>query len=116
MTRVFLIQEPPAGRDLSTAAKYGSFELIFSQSDKPSLLPGPCLFKARQKVRDAKPEDYFCWAGGDPYASFLVGIALAEQNWPSIKFLRWDRLRGDDGNRHGGFYVPTEVALRANRS
>lgn len=110
---VYILHETKDPRDFSTATQYGKFDFIFSQDESPTRTPGPCLFKARQRLRSFDPnEDFLLWAGGDPTALLLVGAVLAELNLHQIKYLRWERNRLPNGERSGGFYVPTNLNMR----
>jgi hypothetical protein len=123
LARVFLIQPPTANKsgwvpDLSSATRYGAIVNVLGPEDQPSLSPGPCLRKIRYRLKDFTEDDYILFAGGDPAAMLLVGVALRDgitinRFAPrSIKLLRWERERDQDGRRTKmGAYLPTEVAL-----
>lgn len=113
MSNVYLIQEPREDRDLSSAQRYGTITSVFSLNDRPSMTPGPCLQKARRVLAHFHPDDYLVWAGGDFVAGILIGIALKEQNFQSVKMLRWDRERDTSGGRTGGgYYIPFEIQMK----
>jgi hypothetical protein len=111
--KVYIIQDPGKERDLSSAQRYGVLEYILTPNDKPSFLPGPCLYKLRKAFTNLTTEDYIVSLGGDPLGNVLAGIALGESTLPVINILRWERERDFNGERTGGgFYVPLHINKR----
>lgn len=117
MSKVFVIHEPRGPRDFTSADRYGPIYNLLNQSDKPSLAPGPCLHKLRRELGQIGPDDYLTFAGGDPLAPLLAGIALADSGLRDLNWLRWERTMGADGQRiqQAGFYVPVQLCIREPR-
>jgi len=109
-----MIQQPINARDFSSAARYGSLDVVFNDSRfQPSLAPGPSAFELRKAFRDFDPnEDYVLVSGGDPLGVLLAGQVLGTM-FPreTIQALRWERERAIDGQRTegGGFYMPVKL-------
>lgn len=113
---VYMVQEPAAGRDLSSAQRYGKLVSLLSLREQASLTPGPSLFKLQKLLRDFNPDkDYVCFPGGDPMALALTMLTLRDMNFREIQYLRWERERSIDGERFNnrGFYLNVSVPLRA---
>ena len=102
--------------DLSSAQRYGTITPILEGDDIPSLTPGPCLLKLKQAlVKEYHPEDYICYALGDPATAFLAGMIFAREGLmrAPVNWLYWDRERDTEGNRtKGGYYVPSRIEYR----
>ncbi len=113
MNKVYIVQEPPHERDLSSAESYGQLVTVLTTYDRPSITPGPCLYKLRSELSKFTKEDYLVWTGGDPMGALLAGIVIAELPFNEIKLLRWDRKKDLNGVRtEVGFYVPVVLNKR----
>lgn len=121
---VYLIQEPrpflnhrtgkDTTRDVSSAAQYGVLRHLLGADDQPTNMPGPCLNKIKSGLAGFDAEqDYILFAGGDPLGALLTGLALRDHPFPTVQFLRWDRVRDKSGQRNGtGVYTPITVNIR----
>lgn len=107
LPNVWLLQQPPIERDMSSAARYGVIRPILEANKRASILPGPCLNDIRLKLKDFKDGDYVFFAGGDSNVLLLAGIVLAEKGAKHVRLMRWQK--GKDGE--GGTYIPSEVRL-----
>lgn len=109
MSVVYLIQAPQpsiyTGRvnDIREAEKFGRIITLVLPGERPSDTPGPLYHALRQRLRDAGPDDYILWSGGDPAGLLLCGAVLYELGVPSIQFLKWERER----NKINGQRIPT---------
>ena len=117
MARVFVINQPVSSRegytyDVSPAMQYGGINFIYRADDPlPSVDPTFAVVRAHDVLQDANPNDYFVWAGGDPFG-MVVAIAVASEYLDGvIRYLRWDRGRDEKGRRTSrvGFYSPILV-------
>ena len=114
MPTVYLVQEPRAAKDLSSAQRYGTLQPILGAGDDVGLTPGPALHKLARALRRFAGDDYLCAAGGDPLGLALALVALRNETpLREVQFLRWERERDIHGRRLQGvgFYVPTKVQL-----
>lgn len=93
--RIWLVQFPTNNADFSSASRYGEIVTVLDKNDRPSQMPGQNLHKVRRILKDFEPGDFILWAGGDPLAMQLVGIALAELNIKSYNFLSWDKFESN---------------------
>lgn len=112
---VYVVQEPAAGRDFSSAQRYGKLVSVLTSREHASLTPGPALHKMSKCLRDFNPhKDYICFPGGDPMALALAMLALRDMGFKEVQFLRWERERSIDGERKpgSGFYINVSVPLR----
>jgi hypothetical protein len=101
--------------DLSSAGHYGKIEFVFETEDRPSVMPGPMLDKARGVLKDFNDEDFLLWAGGDPVAFMIATGVAAQTNGGRIPFLVWERERLPYGAPRppvrGGSYLPRDVKV-----
>jgi len=122
MATVYLIQQPTLrnGRpmDLSRAQEFGVLLPLLTMSDKPSHAPELWRDRLAEMLAGYTPADFLLWVGGDPLALVFAAQAAAAATGGRFSFLRWERLRDNDGQRskseHGefkGFYVPVLVDL-----
>ena len=124
---IFVVIKPKPGPqgytyDISPAQEYGEIEFIFDAYENPSANPRGALERVRLKLGHYNPKtDFVVTAGGDPYASILVGFVLCELNLP-VRYLRFERLRGRavDSLASGssvstktGYYIPVEIPSSA---
>ena len=125
---IFVVIKPKPGPqgytyDISPAQEYGEIDFIFDAYENPSSNPRGALERLRLKLGKYNPKtDYIVTAGGDPYASILVGFVLCELNLP-VRYLRFERLRGRStvdapaaaGNAPSktGYYIPVEIPSSA---
>ena len=122
MSTVYLIQEPRpsiyTGRtnDVREAEKFGRIITLVLPGERPSDTPGPIYQELRRRLRDARPDDYILWSGGDPAGLLLCGAVLYELGLPSIRFLKWERVRdlvnGQRVPTGKGKYFPVEMVFR----
>ena len=120
MPRVYVAHQPrptagPNSRntyDITPALQYGEVVFVFEASFSPSSNPEEAAEIAHEKLKDIQPGDYIVWAGGDPLAAFIVGALAADKTAGQLKYLRWDRERGDGGIATGrGCYSPVALEL-----
>lgn len=111
--RVFLVQQPQKNIDLSSASNYGTIFPVYAYNDSPSLLPGPALKKAKEALAEMEDGDYLVATGGDKLGIILVTVAMLEKGITHFNWLKYDRVRKQDGGReyYHGYYVPVEIKL-----
>jgi len=110
----YLVQYPSNPKvDLSLADRYGEILPVNHTSLNVSSTPGQALQNLRTALRNFNPEDdYLLWAGGDPMAIFLAGIAIGELGIEEFQVLVYNRIRDEDRNIIGGKYVPTRIRTK----
>ncbi len=118
---VYIIQEPRTpkegqsgfARDLSSAAEHGHVVFIYDSGFQASQLPGPAIVKARQALKNFGPDDFLCWAGGDPACLIVAAGVAADVNMGKVQYLRWERgPKPMDNQPRTGFYIPVEFRFR----
>lgn len=115
---VFVIQTPKPGPkgysyDISPALEFGQPIYVFEADEQPGLTPVPSTLKARRVLENFNDRDYILWAGGDPFAFAIVVAVAMEINNGKLHFLRWERKRGEDGQRTGrGYYMAVRLSTR----
>lgn len=88
MSTVFVVQEVE-GKNLLPARQFGTLEALLPQG-QIALLPGPSIFKLRQKLKNYSDTDYLLLVG-DPVAIALAAMVAASFNNGKVNFLKWDR-------------------------
>lgn len=123
MSKVFGVHEPPpykdykrdgalVEKDLSSAQRYGQLMFLLNRADRPSTMPGPCLRKIQQGLKDFTPEDYLFFPGGDHVGLMLTGTVLRDMGFREVQWLKWEKERDTQGKlMPGGFYVPIKITL-----
>jgi hypothetical protein len=124
MSKVYCIQESYTKdqetnafipRDLSSAQKFGSVEILLNSQEKGSLSPDTVLNKIEDRLADFNHEtDYLCSTGGDPLNIGLVFCILTRWNVPFVKFLRWERERVGGKPTGQGFYIAVQIPLNGD--
>lgn len=98
--------------DLSPLAQYGAIHFLFDESRAPCLQPTRSLEKMVKNFDRVKfdPEnDYVCYFSPDSFASFALGMILADYS-DEMRLLRYDRPVQADGTKaQRGVYVPTKL-------
>lgn len=122
---VYIVQKPrpridritgkQSDLDLSSAGHYGRIEYVFDTDDRPSVMPGPMLEKAKGVLKDFGEGDFLLWAGGDPVA-FMIATGVAGQvNMGKVPFLVWERQPVPYGQPvprvRVGSYLPLDVKV-----
>lgn len=104
--RVFLIQEPGTGRDITTATQYGTIVQIFAAEESPGLRSESGLRRLAEALQSYDPaHDHICYAGGDWATMYLTGAVMQELGFETVSYLRWERGRGDQP----GTYRPVTI-------
>lgn len=85
---VYVVQEVQ-GKNILSASEFGKLEVLLSSS-QIALLPGPSIFKLRQKLKHYSDEDYLLLIG-DPVAIALAAEIASSFNNGKVNFLKWDR-------------------------
>ena len=111
---VYVVQAPRnAGHvDFSSAADFGKVKFILRDNAMALSSPHETLEEIRRQLENFGPDDYITSISGDPAASFMAGLCLPESYDGPIQWLRWERIRDENGNRTTkGFYVPATIDL-----
>lgn len=106
-SRVFVVQEPPRGVDITAATKFGKLIDPLLPADRQIVLGvSAVLARLRRQLEGFNDDDYLL-ALGDPVAIVLTCHVAAEKNRGRYKVLKWDR--------RSHFYYPVEVNLYPNK-
>jgi hypothetical protein len=105
MSTVYLIAQPTVKRDgelpvLTPLGQHGTVKTLINTGEYPSLHPERCLKLIEQRLANFNPaEDYIAWAGGDTLAAVLLGVVLAKMGIQNVRWLKYQRGWGSDGER-----------------
>lgn len=101
MPKVFIVNEPdesrvPAGRqswDTSPAAYFGDLVYVFTSDTPPPVRDREAAMeRAHDVLKEATPDDFLVWAGGDPFGMVLAAAILADYTDGHFTYLMWDRM------------------------
>lgn len=124
-TKVYLISQPSVSRDkrppnLRPLYEHGPVEVLVQSGENPAFHPDRVMRLIESRLKDFNADtDFIAHAGGDPLASVMVGIVLAdmaadpEQGFESIKWLRYERGKDNAGARthDNAKYIPVSIKL-----
>ena len=98
---VYVVQEVK-GRNILSAEKFGTMELLLSEGSQIVLSAGPTVRRLRHKLRNFNDDDYLLLIG-DPSAIGIACAIAATNNRGQFKCLKWDKREYK--------YYPVEVNL-----
>lgn len=97
--------------DLTDAARYGIFKIIFEPEDKPQFNPTKSIETARKVMQGFTPDDFLLWpGGGDPIAVMIACMVAAEES-EEVNILRWERNFDEIRDRRKGWYLPVKLNM-----
>lgn len=125
MSKVFLISQPSLARSQDHRPKsldrlydHGEVHVLVQAGEHVAFQPERMMRLIAQRLEGFNPEvDFIAHAGGDPLATMMVGMVLAdmsaEEGWQKVRWLRYDRPEdGRGGRTHiGAKYVPMDVVI-----
>jgi hypothetical protein len=93
--KVFFLEPPKHGHDVSNAAKHGEVRTVWPEGSKrPSVFRpneyGACLLKRLQEEGFAAERDMLCMSGSIVTVSVAVGCLMSK--WPAIKLLMFSSV------------------------
>ena len=98
--------------DLTDAARYGIFKIIFDPEDKPQFNPTKAIATARKAMEGFSPDDFLLWPGGGDPIAVMVACMIAAEESEEVNVLRWER-NFDEGerDRRKGWYLPVKLDM-----
>jgi hypothetical protein len=119
MPTVYLIAQPTVKRDgglpdLTPLSEYGEVKVLINSGEYPALHPERCLDLISTRLEKFDQErDFICWAGGDTLAAVFAGIVLERMQMTRVRWLKFQRGWGDDGDRdpNKSYYREVSVPL-----
>jgi hypothetical protein len=95
--------------------KYGDVEFIFrADQNFPSSDPAGAVKHAQTVLSNFTENDFLVWAGGDPLGMVIAAAVIGDFS-ASIKYLKWERARDENGDRKGGgYYTPVVLNIWEN--
>ena len=98
---VYVVQEVK-GRNILSAEKFGTLELLLPEGSQLVLSTGPTVRRLRYRLRNFNDDDYLLLIG-DPSAIGIACAGAATNNRGQFKCLKWDKREYK--------YYPVEVNL-----
>jgi hypothetical protein len=120
MPKVFIISTSyirgTEGPDFNQLSDFGELVFVLDNSANAIEYSRQASNRVAKVMNDYDNEkDYIVWAGGDPFATLLIGSWLGHQDFDTIKWLRFDRYIDETtGKRYPwkGRYVPVTVKVK----
>lgn len=127
MSKVYLISQPSLSRsrdhqpkNLERLYDHGEVQVLVQAGEHVAFQPERMMRLIAQRLSEFDPEaDFIAHVGGDPLATLMTGMVLAdmscdeEKGFDRVRWLRYDRPEdGRGGRTHiGAKYIPTDVMI-----
>jgi hypothetical protein len=97
--------------DLTDAARYGIFKIIFEPEDKPQFNPTKSIETARKVMQGFTPDDFLLWPGGGDPIAVMIACMIASEESEVVNILRWERNFDEIRDRRKGWYLPVKLNM-----
>ena len=118
MANVFVACKPKPGGgfgityDITPVLEYGEPKFLFDAYDQPSTDPQAAYQSVWNKLKAEFNEstDYVVWAGGDPFALLIIGMAFSDLGIRP-KYLKFQKMgkAAVGGPPSKGYYIPVQT-------
>ena len=116
MNTVYIVTRPTENKfgwtpDLTDAARYGKFSVIFEPEDKPQFNPAAAINTARKVMDGFSEDDFLLWPGGGDPIAVMIACMLAAEESEIVNVLRWERNFDEIRDRRKGWYMPVKMNM-----